>query len=219
MSQLMSAFADMQNQLQKRLAEDKRITEEALRINSALDNATTSILITDNTYNIIYCNKAAQHLFETEEQKIRTVIPNFDVKQLLGKHVDFFHKNPSYQRQLLTNITETRRARVIIGEVILDHVITPVLSTEKERLGAVIETAEVAMEREIDTVIQAAAQGDFKQCINLDNKTGFFKTFSERVNKIIGFNQTAIEDTMRMFAALSTGDLTQTIEREYLLNN
>lgn len=219
-NQLMSAFADMQCQLQKRITEDKQITEEALRINSALDNATTSILITDTAYNIIYCNQAAKHLFEVEEQQIRTIIPNFSASHLLGSNVDFFHKNPAYQRQLLANIAETRHARVIIGKVILDHVITPVLGNEGERLGIVIEftnrTVEVAMEQEIDVVIQAASQGDFKQYISLDNKMGFFKTFSASVNKIIEFNQTAIEDTMRMFAALAAGDLTQTIEREYV---
>ncbi len=212
-------LTNTQNQLKERMEEDKRIADSALRINSALDKATTNILITDSEYHIIYLNEAAQRLFREEQGKIRTELPNFDAEHLVGADINFFHKNPSYQRQLLAKLTDAHRTRVSLGGVILDHTITPVINDQDERLGVVVEfnnrTLEVATEQEINEVVQVASQGNFKQRINLDNKTGFFHTFSESINKITVVTQKMIDDIMRVLAALAQGDLTQTIQNDY----
>ncbi len=216
---LLQALGRMQTQLRERLAKDQRIAEEALRINRALDYATTCILITDSQYQIIYLNEAAQRLFKTEGDKIRTELPQFDANQMVGTKVDFFHKNPSYQHQILSQLSGSRRAKVTIGGVTLDHIITPVTNTNGERLGMVVEfnnrSLEVATAEEINTVIQAASQGNFQQRIGLEHKTGFFKLFSESVNQILDINQGLIEEVIRIFAALSQGDLTKMIENNY----
>lgn len=71
------------------------------------------------------------------------------------------------------------------------------------------------LETEINNVIHAISKGDFNERISLDNKTGFFQTISEGINQIVESNQKMIEETMRVFAALAQGDLTQTIEGNY----
>ncbi len=209
----------IQHQLQERIEEEQRTAEAALRVNRALEKATTSVLITDSNYNIIYLNEAAHCLFKTEENKIRQDLPHFEANQLLGKNLDTFHKNPTYQRQILAQLVDTRRARVTIGQLVLDHIITPVFNKNGERLGMVIEfsnrTLEVATEQEINAVIHAASQSNFQQRINLTGKTGFFYTFSEGINQVLDFNQLAIEDIMRILTALAQGDLTQQIENDY----
>ncbi|BAP55247.1 methyl-accepting chemotaxis protein [Thioploca ingrica] len=208
-----------QHQLQERIEEEQRTAESALRVNRALEKATTSVMITDVDYNIIYLNESAHCLFKTEENKIRQDLPHFDANQLLGKNLDTFHKNPTYQRQILAQLADTRRARVTIGELTLDHIITPVFNKNGERLGIVIEfnnrTLEIATEQEINAVIHAASQSDFQQRIDLEGKTGFFYTFSEGINQVLNFNQLAIEDIMRILTALAQGDLTQQIENNY----
>jgi methyl-accepting chemotaxis protein len=217
--QVFAALARMQARLRERITEDKRIAVEALRINRALDNATTAVLITDNQYEVIYLNEAAKHLFKDEEGKIRTVLPKFRAELLLGHNVDFFHKNPASQRELLGQLTNSRRAKVTIGGIVLDHIITPVVNDAGERLGMVIEftnrTVEVATEQEINAVTHAASQGDFTPRIDLNNKSGFFKAAGESINQTLDFMQRMIEEIMRVFAAMSRGDLTQTIENNY----
>ena len=186
-------LTNTQNQLQERMEEDKRIADSALRINSALDKATTNILIADDEYRIIYLNEAAQRLFKEEQSKIRIDLPNFDAEHLLGADINFFHQNPTHQRQLLAKLTDAHRTRINLGGVILDHIITPVINDQDERLGVVVEfnnrTLEVATEQEINEVVQVASQGNFKQRINLDDKTGFFYSFSESINKTIAINR------------------------------
>lgn len=218
--QLLQSLAHMQAQLRERFAADKRIAEEALRINRALDWVTTSILITDNTYKIIYCNETAQHLFQGKQDEIRQELPLFDADHLLGNPIEIFHRDPAHQYQLLSQLVDSHHATITIGKITLDHTITPIINAAGEHLGVVIEfcdrTLEVATEKEINQVIQAASQGDFQQRINLEDKSDFFKTFSEGLNRIMDFTQSAVGDIMRIAAALAAGDLSQQIETHYV---
>jgi methyl-accepting chemotaxis protein len=68
---------------------------------------------------------------------------------------------------------------------------------------------------EIQAVTQTASQGDFSRRIQLENKTGGFKTIAESINQVLDFNQLAIADLGRVFAAFAQGDLTQTITNDY----
>ncbi|MCK5876549.1 MAG: nitrate- and nitrite sensing domain-containing protein [Candidatus Marithrix sp.] len=218
--QLLQAFDRMQTQLRERIQQNKLITEKAIRINQALDRATTNILITDNDYNIIYLNKAAQHLFSKYESVIRSQIPTFDAKQILGSNFSSYHQNNyAHKQQVLENIQTTHNTKIVIGDITLDHVITLVTDGE-ENLGIIVEfadrTVEVAIEKEINTVIQAASVGDFKPRISLTNKEGFVKIFANSINDIMDINQSVIEDLMHLISALAEGDLTQKIEHDYV---
>jgi methyl-accepting chemotaxis protein len=219
LKQRIQQLNEIQQQLQQRIEEDKRIANEALRLNRALDNVLTNVLIIDHQNKIIYLNQAAKHLFHTIEDKIRAELPYFDADHLQGTNIDVLYKNPVQQRQLLAELTQTRRATLETSSLVLDYTITPVFNEQKERIGSVFEfkdrTIEIATEQEINAVIQAASEGNFELQIRLDNKSGFFHTFSESINQIIKFNQLAIQDTMRMFAALAQGDLSQKIETNY----
>lgn len=217
--QLFKALVDMRSQLKARIEANKQISEAALRINQALDCVTTHVLITDEHYRIIYLNKAAQQLFTREEVRFQKYLPQFKASNILGTAFDFFHKNPSHQQKLVSGLTSSHHARIVIDNLVLDHIITPVINTEGQRLGLVLEfnnrSLEVGTEQEINQVIQAASQSDFSQRIQLLGKTGFFRSFSEGINQILDFNQQAVEDIMHIVSALAKGDLTQTIQNEY----
>ncbi|AUI67757.1 methyl-accepting chemotaxis protein [Beggiatoa leptomitoformis] len=218
--QLLQALERMQTQLRGKIAEEKRITEEALRINQALDSVTTSVLIADNNYKIIYMNNALKTLFQQEAEKLRRELPLFDPDKLLYEPVDILHKNPQAHRNLLKNLKATEKAKLDLDSLVIEYMLTPVINGNGERLGFVKEfnnrTQEFATEQEINQVIHTASQGNFTQRIRLTDKAGFFKTVSESLNQIMDLNQQVIKDTMRMFAALAKGDLTQTINTLYV---
>ncbi|MEN9847824.1 MAG: hypothetical protein RL368_564 [Pseudomonadota bacterium] len=217
--QLLIAFDSMQIQLRERIAREKAITEDALRINRALDCVTTGVIILDAQHQVIYINEVAQRLFKSDERNIRQELPKFDANSLIGAPIDVFYHNPAQQRQLLDQLTQSLRTTLKIGSLTIDPIFTPVVNTEGERVGTAVEfnnrTQEIATEQEINTVTVAAAQGIFNQRIELDNKAGFFRTVSESINVTLDFNQRMIEEIMRVVAAMATGDLTQTIEKDY----
>ena len=208
-----------QSQLKERMEEDKRIANEALRINRALDKVITNVLITDSNHKIIYINDAALRLFTQTEDQICTDLPHFNAAKLIGGNVDIFYKNPTQQRQLFSNLVDSHHDTLNLGNLTIDTTVTPVINELGERLGTVLEfkdrTLEVATELEINDVIHAASQGNFQERISTTDKTDFFKTFSESINQIIKINQVLTEDVMRVFAALAKGDLTQKIENSY----
>ncbi|EIJ44311.1 methyl-accepting chemotaxis protein [Beggiatoa alba B18LD] len=217
---LFGSMQTMQQQLRERIEEDKRIADEALRINQALDSVTTHVIIADSQYKIIFANKAVQTLFQREQDKLRRELPQLDATNLCGQSLYNLHKDAQTHRTRLQNLRYSEHDRLDITSLVFDYTMTPVINTDGERVGYVTElqdrTIEVATEQEINNVIHAASQGLFDKRIELKGKTGFFKSFSESLNQIMNYNQLAVEDTMRMFAALAKGDLTQKIERDYL---
>lgn len=68
---------------------------------------------------------------------------------------------------------------------------------------------------DIKQAIDAAAQGVFDKRVSLENKQGLFKELAENLNQNLNLNQQLVEEVMRVFAAVSMGNLTQTITQNY----
>jgi len=85
-------------------------------------------------------------------------------------------------------------------------------------VGTVVEwldrTAEVAIEKDIDNIINSASQGYFDNKLATSGKSGFFLSVSEGLNRLLDTTNVAIDDVKRVFGALSVGDLSQRIERK-----
>ncbi len=192
---------------------------EARRIQTALDNVGSSVMVADEDFNIIYMNRTVEELFTDIADELRTELPNFDETKLLGANMDIFHKNPAHQRAMLGHMTSTAQSEISIAGLTLRVVANPVNDENGKRLGTVVEwsnrTEEVAVEREIDNIIAAARTGNLNSQINLVGKSGFFKEVSQRINELLDTLQTVTGDIARVIGAMSNGDLRETITREY----
>ncbi|EDN68454.1 methyl-accepting chemotaxis protein [Beggiatoa sp. PS] len=189
---------------------------DALRINQALDNVATGVLIADEHYNIIYMNEAAEQLFQKYEIILRQALPHLEVNHLLGHPIDVFKTHP---RELLEKLSATHHTRIATDELYIEVIINPVINNVDEHLGWVTEfrdrTEEIATEQEVNAIMYAASQGDFHQRINLTNKKDFFKTFSEIINETLDSFEQIINEISSVFAAIAKGDLTQVMTNNY----
>ena len=214
--QIAKAINDMCDGIHKTYDSMRARRDEALRINQALDNVTTSVLIADNKYKIIYMNDAALQLFRQAETRLLQILPNFETNNLIGNPIYIFD---THQRELLEQLTTTHRTHILTDNLYIDVSINPVIDAAGKRNGWVTEfhdrTTEIATEREMNTVMSAAAQGDFNQHLNLTDKTGFFKTFSKMTNQMLIFNCQIFDELQQIFAAMAGGDLTKTITKNY----
>ncbi|WP_439826861.1 methyl-accepting chemotaxis protein [Aeromonas enteropelogenes] len=133
---------------------------ENLRVRKALDGASTNVMIADTDLNIIYMNEAVTIMLGQAEQDIRKELPNLDVKNLMGKNIDNFHKNPSHQRAMLQKLDTTYRTQITIGGRTFSLIANPVFGDNGERLGSVVEwadrTKEIAIENEVKAANEAA---------------------------------------------------------------
>lgn len=208
---------DKTERLAKEL-EEKRLADENARVRQALDNVTANVMIADNDANIIYLNTAVKSMMQKAEADLKKVLPNFDASRLMGVNMDVFHKNPSHQRDLIKNLRTTYRGNAEVGGRTFTVIANPIIQGE-QRIGTVVEwndrTAEVAMEREVDAMIAAAAAGDFTRQISMDGKEGFFGSISKGLNSLVSTVEIALNDMLRMLGAMSRGNLSERITREY----
>jgi len=197
----------------------KRTANEATRIKIALDSVSTNVMITDNQRNIIYLNHSIYPMLKNAQNDLRKELPNFDVDKLMGGNIDQFHKKPECQRDMLSSFTSEFSSEIVIGGRTFYFVANPVLNDAGERLGTVVEwtdrTAEVAVEKEVASVVKGAIEGDFTKRMDLVGKNKFFIQLSEAINCLMETSETGLTEVVRMLSALSKGDLTDRIINDY----
>lgn len=141
---------------------NQALYEENLRVRKALDGASTNVMIADTNLNIVYMNEAVLAMLGLAESDIRKDLPSFDVRHLMGKNIDTFHKEPSHQRNMLAKLDKTYRTQITVGGRTFSLIANPVFNDGGERLGSVVEwadrTKEIAIENEVKAANAAAKQ-------------------------------------------------------------
>lgn len=80
-----------------------------------------------------------------------------------------------------------------------------------------VKAAEILKEAVFQTqdVVQAAQMGVLSKRISLDGKTGDILELCSGVNSLMDTTEVSLQDVMKVSSALSEGDLTQRIEKDY----
>jgi methyl-accepting chemotaxis protein len=221
-SSLLYAMKHMQQQLLARITADHNRADETLRIKIALDNVSTGVMIADNDRNIIYANQSVIDMLGKTEAEIspqRSGVSKFSIDNLVGSAIDDFHATPSHQANLLTSLTGTYEAGMMLGGRSMVVIANPVINAHGQRLGTVAEwhdrTDEAIAEHEVAAIVGAAATGDFSLRFNLEGKEGFFLHLGEDLNQLMQTSETALNEVVRVLEALSRGDLSETITHDY----
>jgi len=110
------------------------------RVRRALDACAEScLMVADENYDLVYTNKGVQDMFVHAQADIKSAIPSFSPDNVLGSNIDIFHKNPSHQRRLLDDLTDTYSAQLEMGERTFALVVNPIFSADRKRIGTVVE--------------------------------------------------------------------------------
>ena len=217
--QLMKSLELMQANLKERIEKELLSSSVNARITQALDNVSGNVMVADADGNIIYMNKAITEMMQNIEPDMRAVIPDFDPATLFGSNIDQFHKNPAHQRGILKDVKESYIADVRIGSRRMQIIANPVYDDNNEHLGTVAEwfdrTQQLAIQEEIQDIVNSAQAGDLSRRIDLSGKEGCFGQLSRDVNKLVDVSERAINDTVDVISAMAHGDLTHTIDAEY----
>ena len=200
-----------------RAARDAEMVND--RVKTGLDVVRASVMLADAQYNIIYMNATLQKMFVESEAEMRKALPRFEAGALIGVNMEVFHKNPAQQRGLLDGLTAPHETRINIGGKKFFVVITPVFDKAGKRAGTVVEwqdqTAQIAAEAEIDSLVTAAIAGDFSRRVPTEGKKEFMLVLVTAMNRLCENISGAVDDVGRMLAAFAEGNLTQRITAEY----
>ncbi len=188
----------------------------------ALDALTTNVMIADDKFNIVYLNPALGAMLQAAEADIRKDLPAFAARDVLGRNIDIFHKNPAHQRRMLTDLADTHRARLQIGARAFSLTVTPVNDAKRKRIGFVVEwvdrTEQVALEAQIEgeilRVVNAACAGELSQRINPEGKPSYLVKVCEGINSLLGRIQQVNAEMNRMSQEHDAGDIDVKINEE-----
>lgn len=215
-------FADMQvmqKSLRQRIETDRIALDESGRILQALDNVHSNVMIANTELQIIYMNDAIKKLFQSAEVDIHQDLPHFDVQSPLNSPIDIFYKDQANPKSFLEHLGTSHTTTLRLGRSTFKLVTNPVFDDNQTRLGTVIEwtdrTQELAIEQEVQKVVDSALAGDLSNRISISGNDSFFERLSLSVNQLVSVAQHVIDDTGRVLGAMSTGDLTETIEGNY----
>ncbi|WP_395789136.1 methyl-accepting chemotaxis protein [Aquimonas sp.] len=214
---ILARLQDMQGRLRERLAEERAEAATNLRVVRALDSSSTAMMIADAGRRIVYVNPAVVAILREQATELRKQFPRFDPDQLIGHNIDGFHVRPQHQRSLLEGLRTVHRTQIQVGEAHFFLSANTVRGENDEVLGYVVEwrdrTDDVAVERQIAGLVDAAVRGELAARVDATRLKGFHRTVGEGLNRLLDELQPSIDAFGGAFHALAAGDLRHRITR------
>jgi methyl-accepting chemotaxis protein len=187
-NQVLRALQSMQGTLRTQIETERAVAAENSRIREALDKASTSVVLADAQHRIIYLNDRAKQTFAHAEPEIRKSLPAFAAQALHGATLEGLSVEPARERQRLDSLHGAQIEERALGNLTFRTVSSPVFGEQGGRIGTVMEwtdrTQEVAVEKEMQTMLSAVLGGDLASRVAVEGKSGFFEAASRGVNQL-----------------------------------
>lgn len=193
--------------------------DQSQLLQTAMDQVSTNIMITDSNLCITYMNHDMVSFLKDKETTLQGALPDFKVSDLIGQNIDVFHKDPSHQRGILMDLKEPYLGKIDLGDVHLELYVIPVFNRAGIRTATIAEwrdkSAEVQLLQEVNATIQSAKKGKLDTRIDLSRVDGVAKELSQSINELIIAIEHPINETVKVAVSLSEGNLTKHIEGQY----
>ncbi|VAW68039.1 Methyl-accepting chemotaxis protein I (serine chemoreceptor protein) [hydrothermal vent metagenome] len=202
------------------VTEIRKKEQDVARLQSAVDGAQANLMICDTDLVITYANPSVIEMMAGRAEQLRQKFPGFDARNLVGQCIDQFHKNPAHQRQLLGNAANLpAKAEISVAGLEFEVNATAILDHEGNLMGNMVEWGDITeqkdAERQIQSLIDNAVQGELNTRIDASTYSGFMKTLAEGINELMDAVVEPLNETQRVVKALSMGDLSETMEGEF----
>jgi methyl-accepting chemotaxis protein len=204
-----------------RLVEERRVAAENQRIKVALDQVSANVMLADTERRIIYANRASRAMLHDVEDDFRTELPAFDAESVVGSGFDdaLGGADGVASRHFPASLDGMHEGEFELGGRAMRLVANPVTADDGTRLGTALEwtdrTQEVAVEREIDQLVESARNGDLDRRIALADKSGFFRQLGEGFNRLLDELSNVFDDIADVMGHMADGDLRHNIDKDY----
>ena len=130
------------------------VEQELAVMRSAVDGASTALMMCDKDLVITYANPAVISLLENRLDELRKVFPGLDLNKLIGTCIDDFHKNAALQRGILADVKKLPyQTQIQVLDLWFDLNATAILDSDGNYAGNMVEwkdvTSEKAKEQEV----------------------------------------------------------------------
>ncbi|MCH8314772.1 MAG: HAMP domain-containing protein [Planctomycetes bacterium] len=149
------------------ITEKKKAEAEANKVQNMMENMPINVMLADKDLNVVYMNSTSTKTLRSIEHQL-----SVKVDQIMGICIDTFHKDPSYQRNIITNFKSMlpRNAEIKIGEEDIDLQVDAVTDKEGEFIGAMATWTVITEKKRMEREQAEAQEREQKQAAELQNK-------------------------------------------------
>ncbi len=206
-------------QIETKRQADMRLAAENLRVRNALDNANASVMIADTQGRVVYVNNTLTSMLQNAAADLRRELPQFDSAGLIGSNVDDVLLSSRARRASVRDIDAAYRHSAVIGGRTLSMVASPVRNEQGERLGVVVEwadlTDQVAAEQQVQDLIKAASEGKLDSRLATDRFDGFMQRLAAGINNMMDAVVSPLNVAANCVANLAKGEIPAPIDAQY----
>ena len=209
----------MQIKLGADMDDVKAALNNSMRVESALKAASSNIMVVDRFNSIIFLNDSITEMFSELDSEFKKAIPDFNGQDLIRKNMNVFNQQIENQESILKELKQTYKTRIEMGALKLDLTFDPIFDEHKNRIGTVVEwknmTDQLAIEANIENIIQSASEGMLSERIDADGLHGFEKKISESINILLESFSTISQNLNTVLSQMASGDLTFRLEGSF----
>jgi methyl-accepting chemotaxis protein len=141
------------------ITERQRMEADQSRLTSMLENSPTNVMLANRDLKITYVNPASLALLHKLERYLPVKADN-----VLGSNIDIFHKNPAYQRKILSDPQNLPvRANINIGPEVADLLVTAIYDKDKNYLGPMVTWDLITEKLDAERKIKEASERERQQ--------------------------------------------------------
>ena len=183
------------------------------RIRRSLDSLPVAVTVSNASAQLVHATPLAK-------QTLKIIAgESFNADQFYGNKLSsLFTDQESAQRFDLAVRTGQIVEMGIKGRT-LRLLARPVINDLGEPIGRITQwfdrTDDIAHEKELDALIEAASRGEFDNRLDLRGKDGFFLQISEGMNTLLDVSQKGLVDVSSVLEAFAEGDLTRRMVGTY----
>ena len=218
-SKLASDIKKMQVQMGAAYEANRAQLNYNLRLTTALDNASTSVMVLNRANLIIFTNQSLQSLFSRNIDAFHSELSGFDVDSLNYRSIELFNEANSFNSVFSTNLLETIDKEFSLGDMVLRVVKSPVLNSANECIGSVIEWTDLTQQRKVektlDNALKIASKGHTDITIDTEGLDGFYLYSATNINNLLQSLNGAIEDMVHIMVDLANGNMKNRMDKPY----
>ena len=189
----------------------------------AYDILSTPIVMADADMNICYVNAAATKMFKAIEADIKKDLPHFDASDVLGKSIDYFHKNPNHQRGIVDSMKGPLGGKFKVGGKTLAFQATPKFDDKMNLRSVCVEWEDqseaIAYQEKLDTLLSGIsnmarnhADGMITSRVDLSQLDGGFRDVAELSNAMVEGHIDTKKKIIGTLSAFAEGDFDHVVE-------
>ena len=187
---IMQALKSMQIKIGFDVNDARKVAEQALRLQSALDNSSTAFTFGDNNNQLQYMNKSAATIWSRMQSEIAKQHAGFTVEGMAGHNIGQYIENAEDRKVFAEKLTTSKAMEITMYGRRIGLVIIPVYNEQNEYLGRMTQwndrTDEVIAEQEVIRLVGDAVAGKLSERVDLSVlPTGFIMDIGQGMNKIL----------------------------------